>query len=844
MSFPHLPAATTFPRDNAHVYEQYANNFDYAKWQPNTKLQLLRVKWHADRHDIPDFETMEKRDAWITAHTGDTVTLNAMCYLTPDNTIKLPIPLQTLQKYNYLVVTMPPENTKLPHAETDITRTFCYFLTDLQTLAPNTTMCALDLDSWTTWRHTLEMSGILARGHAPLARVTPEKFLVNPLENNAGLLAPDVNYGGDASRIAHVQSQPLQTGERHIFLVCAFSLAQLREMAAHQSAAATDTAPTYSDNDESVQNWTWAGTGKTPTGDALTTAYGAADGMTATPYVYRLSGIGGNYFDNLARDWPHIMAGIITVFVATDDMATSAGNAVRVGAADWQPIIGARKTLADVKLTPAMFDFPDEIRDVAKLYTSPYSALEITDNWGSKTRVAIQDTGKLSIKSVVTLGYPILRQMAWLDGIGATGDTNITVNTLTATTAKALPNSDALAALISRDIPTYTLMRDTADKWTAENHARAITQARQNAIISHTNTASSANTGLNNANINGAASRTITARGNTLSNDVTKQNNTVSNNLTNKNNTKLDDDNSTQQHKMAADLIEDSALTTAAYGEGQNQSFMSAIGGAAITVGGVVGGLALGAATGGIGALGAAAALGTTVNAGLQGYNTSIAMTKESALFTANLQTMLNKETNAENFNDSIVNIAKTYATDVNKINTENATKLTELQNNANTDNTNTSVNASIQNANNTRATTINNNRKSMENARDTLNNTITDLRRTPPTAQGASGGDNFMDIAGDAMTVKIVTQSVSALIQAGREMQRYGIMAGTWEDMSELVPTKHFAFWQMSDMWLNSDKIPDTELTDLRDMFTHGVTVWRDPDMIGNVQLSDNLKG
>lgn len=850
MDFPHLQNATAYPDTGTRVYGQYRNVFDYNVWTPNTAIKLCRVNWYDDYHDAVKFPDDAARDAWFDKLDGETVKLTTNMYIARADTdgIKLPVPYMTAQQYNYIVVDFSHDIVNTPYQHTDVQTRYHFFVTSVRAEAPNTTTCTLVRDVWTDYINSTTINGLLlSRGHAPLTETTPQKLLENPRANCRDFTLPDVDYGNAATNIRKSTAINLQNGTRYICLATTFSPQQLQSMSNVHGADVTDTSPLYTNADETVNDFVWgAGNINTSNVTGAGTSYNSIDNLTASNvYMYALdaSNVLGDYFDTLFAYYPHIMSQIVSVFIATANMM-HLEDAITVNDVQWHTVSGARTKLADINLTANDFGYAPEYAQITRLYLAPYAYLEISDNIGNKTRVEIADCGHLSAQAVTSLSYPILRQISWLDGIGSDGNTSITINAINGTVITAdVPNADMLKTLVSHDIPTYALQRRAIDAQRADAYNQAVAQNRSNAILAYETTANSANTNVDIANANGTASRAITNRSNRLSSDVTAQNNDVSGTLTRKSNAKLDADNGTQQHKMAADLIEDTGLTTAAYVAGQDQSFMSAIGGGVVAIGGVAGGLALGAMTGGIGAVGAGAALGTTVNASLQGYDTSIAMTKESSLFTANLQTMNNKESNAENFNNSIVANAKEYATDVNKINTENATKLTDLKNSANIDNTNTSVNAAIQNANSNRQTTIANSKRRMTNARDNANASWRDMLNHPARPVGAYGGDNFRQATClDTMTIKIVTEDNGAISAAGDYMLRYGIASNRLYNKPTLTACRHYTYWQSADIWLVSPFAQNAQLQTLRDVFNAGVTIWSRPEEVGMDFLHDNL--
>lgn len=850
MDFPHLQNATKFPDTDTRVYEQYRNVFDYNIWTPNTAIKLCRVNWYDDYHDVVKFPDDTARDAWFDKLDGETVKLTTNMYIARADTdgIKLPVPYMTAQQYNYIVVDFSHDIVNTPYQKTDMQTRYHFFITSVQAEAPNTTACMLVRDVWTDYINSTTINGLLlSRGHAPLTETTPQKLLENPRANCRDFTLPDVDYGNAATNIRKSTAINLQNGARYICLAATFSPQQLQSMSNVRGTDVTDTNPSYTNIDETVNSFVWgAGNINTSNVTGAGTSYNSIDNLTASNvYMYALesSKISGDYFDTLFAYYPHIMSQIVSVFVSTASMM-QLGPVTTVNDVEWHTVSGARTKLANINLTINDFGYSPEYAKITRLYLAPYAHLEISDNIGNKTRVEIADCGHLSAQTVTSLSYPILRQLAWLDGVGGDGDTSITINAIDGAAITAdVPNADVLKTLISHDIPTYALQRRAIDAQRADAYNQTVTQNRSNAILAYETAAVSANTNVDIANANGTASREITNRNNRLSSDVTTQNNNVSDALTDKSNAKLDADNGTQQHKMAADLVEDTGLTTAAYVAGQDQSFMSAIGGGVVAIGGVAGGLALGAMTGGIGAVGAGAALGTTVNASLQGYDTSIAMTKESSLFTANLQTMNNKESNAESFNNSIVDNAKKYAIDVNKTNTENATTLTALQNDANIDNTDTSVNAAIQNANRNRTTTIANSKRRMTNARDNANASWRDMLNHPARPVGAYGGDNFRQATClDTMTVKIVTEDNGAIAAAGDYMLRYGIASNRLYNKPTLTACKHYTYWRSADIWLICRFAQNAQLQTLRDVFNAGVTIWNTPEEVGNDFMHDNL--
>lgn len=488
MKFPHLDNATAFPGADVHVYDQYANTYDYNMWTPKTKIKLCHVKWRNDGHDAVKFRDDTARDAWFDALDGETVHLDTSMYIARADTdgIKIPVPYMTAQRYNYIVVDFTPDILQSPLQQPDCQTRYHYYITDVTAEAPNTTTVVLQRDVWTDYINTTTINGLLlARGHAPLVETTPEKLLENPRENSEDLLAPDVNYGGSANRITDIKATGLTGGDKYICFACAFGAIRLEEMAHTRGADIAATEPVYEANDGIVSSWTWGTAGIDVSGcRTLGTSYASQRGRTPnnwTVFALRASDVAGEYINDLFAYYPHIASGIGACFVVSADMCVRGTSApVMVNGVAWMTVIDTERTLSDITLTPEDFGMPPEVADVAKLYVSPYSVLEITDTWGKATTINIEDCGRLSVRTLVSVAYPLVRQVAYLDGYGAGGATSLDVTNLTGDDIIGhVPNGDALATLISYDIPTYALQRRNIDAYRAANYNRTITQGRK-----------------------------------------------------------------------------------------------------------------------------------------------------------------------------------------------------------------------------------------------------------------------------------------------------------------------------------------------------------------------------
>ena len=850
MKFPHLDGATPFPGDGAHVYEQYVNTYDYHMWTPNTKIKLCRVKWRDDGRDAVKFEDDAARDAWFDALDGEAVTLDTSMYIARADTdgVKIPVPYMTAQRYNYLVVDFTTDIMQSPLQQTDGQTRYHYFVTHVTAEAPNTTTLVLQRDVWTDYINGTTINGLLlSRGHAPLTEMTPAQLLANPRANCRDFTLPDVDYGNAASNVRKSTPFNLQNGARYICLAATFSPSQLQVMSGVRGTNVTNSNPSYTDNDGTVGDFAWgAGSVSTSNVTGAGTAYNSVDNLTAsnvTVYALESSKITGDYFDTLFTYYPHIMSQITAVFVATANMMRLGGS-VSVNGVEWHTVSGARAKLADIDLTINDFGYTTDYARITRLYLAPYAHLEISDNIGNKTRVEIADCGHLSVQSVTSLSYPILRQIAWLDGIGADGDTSISINALNGANITAgVPNADVLKTLISHDIPTYALQRRAIDAHRAEAYNREVAQARKNSVITYENGVRSANVSLANTNRSNANSIANTTLSNALNSTVTDNANSASNTIYARNmqqqnmlltaaNDKIDELN-VASLDLTTNLV-NTEITASAIG-----TVTAAIG----TIGTAAAGIAVTAATGGAAAPMIAAGLGAAGSIGLSGASFATGASKTTA-----------EAAYKQEYNDAAAWAAKKYNSHANSVSIAMAgTQLVESTklntNNTDASNaTNTSVtanNAATSNANAAalRNQSVYNAKRGMINARSNVNAAWRDLLNHAAQPVGAYGGDNFQQATGlDTLTVKIVTEDNGAIAAAGDYMLRYGIASNKLYNEPNLTPCQHFTYWQAEDVWLTNNLAGNDALDTMRERLTDGVTIWTDPDEIGGDYLTANL--
>lgn len=845
MDFPHLQNATAFPDTDTHVYGQYRNVFDYNVWTPNTVIKLCRVNWYDDYHDVVKFPDDITRNEWFDNLDGETVKLTTNMYIARADTdgIKLPVPYMTAQQYNYIVVDFSHDIINTPYQKTDAQTRYHFFITSVRAEAPNTTTCTLTRDVWTDYINSTTINGmVLTRGHAPLMETTPAQLLENPRANCRDFTLSDVDFGNAASNVRKSTPFNLQNGTRYICLATTFTPEQLQIMSGMRGTNITDSDPTYSNNDAVVTSFSWgAGNIYTANVTGAGTSYNSVDNLTASNvsvYALESSKISGDYFDTLFAYYPHIMSQVTAVFVATANMIRF-GNVVSVNGVEWRTISGNRAKISDIDLTINDFGYATEYAKITRLYLAPYAHLEISDNIGNKNRVEIADCGRLSVQAVTSLSYPILRQIAWLDGIGSDGDTSVTIDAIDGTSITAnVPNADVLKTLISHDIPTYALQRRAIDAHRADAYNREIAQARENAIISYENGARSANTAQNNTYRTSSAAVSNTARANQRDTAVKDESNSVRTDNLTYSTTRQNNDLNTATIKINLDVGQDNTLQNKAFIEGSQMQALSSVASAI----GTMAGAALVIGTGGAASplVAGATAIGS---AALQGYNTGVAITNNAELNRTANNVANTKAKNANRANSEQTQHAITQATNVTTRANTQANRNNEYATNAATDMTATNANTANANASASRNQSVDNAKRVMMNTRSNVSMAWRDLLNHAAQPVGAYGGDNFRQAIGlDTLTVKVVTEDNGAIAAAGDYMLRYGIASNKLYNQPILTSCKHFTYWQSADIWTICPLAQNEQLQTIRDIFNSGVTIWNNPEEVGGDFVHDNL--
>ena len=767
--FPHISNVDTY---------KYDNDFDYGRFDYNQMtLQVCTVPWDMGEAHIGNrtisgignvvyFGTREKRDAWFKAIPDDE------CYrfetkfkeLHRDGFIDVPIPYDMCAKHNYLVVhyeKFANENSPVMYEGDDGLRDWFWFIREVEFLAPNTTRLHILDDAFQTWIYDVNVSGmVLERGHAPMFRTRASAYLANPLENNADLLTEDVNFG-EASQVKHIDALALNAGNMYACIATT----------ANPAASWSNVVPA--------------------------SAYYSNNGQPSV-YVFAVAATNLNAFlSNVTAQVPQFKQTVQGVFFASSNLITLGGSFTFAGVT-CHSVTATRKTFELCDLEKSLFGYDSKYSDIAKLYTSPYAHIEVTDENGNIDVIKIEDTtGTINVSAAMSIAYPFVSIDAHLMGVGGSASASVTYRNIDAHTFNI--SGQWYDTLRSWNVPTFAVILDAAREY---DYSTRFDRAQR--VVDYT-------TAKNNAD---ASADTLIA--NTA---LTTAANTAT---TNRSNTSAQTDSSNTQTYNSGVATADNILTsvsaTSTIAANEQQAAISAASGGASAVVGAIGS----AATGNI-----AGAVSSIAN-GVIGGATTLASTAVANGLTA----VQSSATQAGNTAHATASNTKTQWDVDNQ--TSTASDLTAIQNNLNTGTTANS--AATQKANASRNASA---------AQSAIDNDIAQAALRAPFMYGSFSNGDGSATKPIALFAHIVTQSKSAISSAGDEMLRYGYRFDKqWDFDGNWNVGKYFTYWKLRDFWVSNLNVPDMYMDKLRFFLFGGVTIWRKPEDIGKRSVYENYNG
>lgn len=123
------------------------------------------------------------------------------------------------------------------------------------------------------------------------------------------------------------------------------------------------------------------------------------------------------------------------------------------------------------------------------------------------------------------------------------------------------------------------------------------------------------------------------------------------------------------------------------------------------------------------------------------------------------------------------------------------------------------------------------------------INAKVQDAALIQPSVSGQSGGDTMNLLNNNTVVsvrVKMIDRANMRLI--GEYWLRYGYSVRQfYTPPSSLQCMSHFTYWKMMETYINTGPLPESMKQIIRGIFEKGVTVWSNPNNIGNIDFAIN---
>lgn len=123
------------------------------------------------------------------------------------------------------------------------------------------------------------------------------------------------------------------------------------------------------------------------------------------------------------------------------------------------------------------------------------------------------------------------------------------------------------------------------------------------------------------------------------------------------------------------------------------------------------------------------------------------------------------------------------------------------------------------------------------------MNAKIQDARMTPPSMLGQVGGEAFNMIHNTmnlSVRYKMIDHASMAIV--GEYFLRYGYAVRRFLKIpTTLHVMSKFTYWKLAETYIKTAPMPEAMKQIIRGIFEKGVTVWKNPADIGNIDIADN---
>lgn len=123
------------------------------------------------------------------------------------------------------------------------------------------------------------------------------------------------------------------------------------------------------------------------------------------------------------------------------------------------------------------------------------------------------------------------------------------------------------------------------------------------------------------------------------------------------------------------------------------------------------------------------------------------------------------------------------------------------------------------------------------------INAKVQDTKLMQASTSGQVGGEAIDLIHGNVeLSLRWKTIDLSAQASIGEYWLRYGYAVEQFAKLDKLMVMSKFTYWKLKETYLKTAPMPESYRQAIRGMFEKGVTLWANPDDIGNIDLADNV--
>lgn len=782
-NFPHLMDYTNYPDVQGVNVFDYQNNVDYQKYNANQMtITLTNVPYdlgevHVGNRTVSGignvvyFSGKEDRDAWLEAQASIRLDTKYRRYHKEDE-IKIPLPFDVAARYNYIYIDypeIPTEDDPIEYQDAPRIKRWLYFIREVKRESNNSTILVVKRDSWQTFIYDLHIKGLmLTRGHAPLKACSADKFLSNPLENTRYIygLEPVEGLG---TKITATKTAELNSGNMLACISC-------------------------SSNPRG--NWS----DKTP----AASSYIVDGNLSYFCFAMPTSELTG-FLARVDTQIPQFKQTIQAVFFVSAELV-SQGESFTFCNTSCTVLNGKTQQKALVNLSKELFNYPDEYKNIAKLYGSQFAHIEITDEQGNVTSIAVEDcSNSISAEIATSVAFPYISIDAHINGIKSNTINKITFKNVSVHTMNA--GGAWYENLRALKIPIFEVVQDAAINYDFSTRFDRAQQSNA-AEIAYQNAVASANTEKANAD---ASASTITANA-----ALTTAGNSS---IAELNNSAQSTDVYLSNELNQANQAWNAGYTRATTNAQINYEVQSA---AISAVGNVANGLASPNPVAGL-----ISGIASAATSGLQTAAATNLATDKAELAISNSQ--------------NLVTAGNTNNTDKYNNQSGNNTAVTAAGNRVTSGQAANNAGTTRNNASRSQSTAIANADRIRSLQQGAITNGIKQAALNHPLSFGNMRDIDYSTTRPIMIQANIVTADNGTIAAAGDMILKYGYSWYGYYPFDTFNLMDKFTYWQADEIITQDLTIPDLYVDELRYFLLGGVTVWRKPEYIGHTTIYEN---